>query len=183
MNIINIAGVGVAEKIAAWCQMCSLALSNACMIIVSQNLGAKNYKRVQDAIKKIIVYSTIATVVSIGIIVVLARPIVSLFNESKLVRDYGSQMIYCMSFSYIFLNVSHIYNAACRAAGNVKYPMIIAVVSQVFMKYLFVLIGLKIVFSEWIIYFGSALGYSFAGIFAYLYFKLSKYTKEAKLRV
>lgn len=177
-----IAGVGVAEKIAAWCQMGSIALSNACMIIVSQNLGAKNYKRVQDAIKKIMKYSTIITAISIVIIVLLARPIVSLFNESELVRNYGTTMIRCMGLSYMLLNVSHIYNAACRAAGNVKYPMIIAVASQVLLKYLFVLIGLKIVFSEWIIYFGSAFGYSFAGIFAYIYFKLSKFTKEAKLR-
>ena len=177
-----IAGVGVAEKIAAWCQMGSIALSNACMIIVSQNLGAKNYERVQEAIKKLILYSTIFTAISIAIIFIGARPLVSLFNESELVRNYGTTMIRCMSFSYMLLNVSHIYNAACRAAGNVKYPMFIAVASQVFLKYLFVMIGLKISFSEWVIYFGSAFGYSFAGIFAYLYFRFSKYTKEAKLR-
>ena len=40
-----IAGVGVAEKIAAWCQMGSIALSNSCMIIVSQNLGAEKCER------------------------------------------------------------------------------------------------------------------------------------------
>ena len=60
--------------------------------------------------------------------------------------------------------------------------MILAVVSQVLLKFLFVFIGLKIVFSEWVIYFGSAFGYSFAGIFAYLYFRFSKYTKDSKLR-
>ena len=177
-----IAGIGVAEKIATWCQMGSIALSNSCMIIVSQNLGAKNYERVQDAIKKLFRYSTIVTAISITIIFVLARPLVSLFNDSELVRHYGTTMIRCMSFSFMFLNVSHLYNAACRASGNVKNPMIIAVASQVLLKYLFVLIGLKIVFSEWIIYFGSAFGYSFAGIFAFLYFRFSKYTKQAKLR-
>ena len=177
-----IAGVGVAEKIAAWGQMGSIALSNACMIIVSQNLGAKNYERVQDSIRKIMKYSTIFTAASIVIVFVLARPLVSLFNDSELVREYGTTMIRCMSFSYMFLNISHIYNAACRASGNVKYPMIIAVVSQVLLKFLFVFIGLKIVFSEWVIYFGSAFGYSFAGIFAYLYFRFSKYTKDSKLR-
>lgn len=177
-----IAGVGVAEKLANWCQMGALALSNACMIIVSQNIGSKNYKRVQESIKVILKYSTIFTLLLIIVITSLANPLVSLFNDSESVRYYGSTMIRCMSFSYMFLNVSHIYNAACRGAGNVKYPMIIAVFSQVILKYLFVFIGLKINFSEWIIYFGSAFGYSFAGILAFLYFKLSKYTKEAKLR-
>lgn len=178
-----IAGVGVAEKIAAWDQMGSIALSNAAMIIVSQNLGARNYERVQKSIKEILKISTIFTAASIAIIFALSKPIVSLFNESDLVIYYGSTMIKCMSFSYIFLNISHIYNAACRGAGNVKYPMIIAVISQVICKYLFVYIGLKINFSEWIIYFGSAFGYSLAGIFAWIYFRFSKYTKEAHLRV
>ena len=177
-----IAGVGVAEKIAAWCQMGSIALSNACMIIVSQNLGAEKYERVQEGIKKIMKYSTLVTFLSITIIFIFAGPLVSLFNESEIVRKCGSTMIRCMSLSYMFLNISHIYNAACRAAGNVKYPMFIAVASQVLLKYLFVLIGLKIVFSEWIIYFGSAFGYSFAGIFAFIYFRFSSYTLEAKLR-
>ena len=177
-----IAGVGVAEKLATWCQMGSLALSNACMIIVSQNIGSKNYDRVKESIKTILLYSTIFTAFSIVIVLIFASPLVSLFNESELVNVYGTTMIRCMVFSYMFLSISHIYNAACRGAGNVKYPMIIAVLSQVICKYLFVYIGLKINFSEWVIYFGSAFGYSLAGIFAYIYFRFSKYTKEANLR-
>lgn len=177
-----IAGVGVAEKVAAWGQMGSIALANACMIIVSQNIGANKHKRVQEAMKKLVLYSTIFTAVSVVLLIVFANPLVSLFNDSELVRGYGSTMIRCMAFSYMFLNLSHIYNAACRGAGNVKYPMYIAVFSQVIVKFLFVYVGLKIVFSEWIIYFGSATGYSLAGILAYLYFRFSKYTKEAKLR-
>ena len=99
-----IAGVGVAEKIAAWCQMGSIALSNACMIIVSQNLGAKNYERVQKGIKDLMKYSTLITAISIVIIYISARPLVSLFNDNEFVRNYGTTMIRCMSFSRLLKN-------------------------------------------------------------------------------
>lgn len=177
-----IAGIGVAEKVAAWAQMPSMAFSNALVAVVSQNVGAEKYDRVHEAIRKVVFLSCIAVSISICIMFICARKLVSLFNDNQEVIMHASTMVRIMIFSYIFLNLSHVFNGANRAAGNVKAPMIIAVASQVIGKFLFVYIGLKIKYDVIILYCGSAFGYTLAGIFASLYFYKSSYVQELKLR-
>lgn len=177
-----IAGIGVAEKTAAWAQMPSMALSNALVAIVSQNIGAHNYERVHDAIKKVVIMSCVAIIVSITVMFAFAPKIVSIFNDNPEVIKHATNMVRIMVFSYLFLNLSHVFNGANRAAGNVKFPMIIAVASQVIGKFLFVYIGLKINYCVEILYCGSAFGYMLAGIFATLYFYTNPYVKKLNLR-
>lgn len=177
-----IAGIGVAEKVVNWAQMFSLAISAATIALVAQNMGAKNYERVQQSIKECIFLSTILTVCSIAFIWLIAPWMVSRFNQDPGVIMHGTTMIRYAVFAMFFLNLSHIYNAACRGAGNVKYPMIIAIIAQVFGKYLFVRIGLSLFFDVRVLYLGTAFGFTMAGILAFLYFHTSKWTKENKLR-
>ena len=177
-----IAGIGVAEKTAAWAQMPSMALSNAVVSIVSQNIGAKNYDRVHEAIKKVVIMSCIVISISICLMYCFAGKLVSLFDNDPEVIMHATKMVRIMIFSYLSLNLSHVFNGANRAAGNVRAPMIIAVASQVIGKFLFVYIGLKINYSVNILYGGSAFGYALAGIFATLYFFKSEYVRELGLR-
>ena len=177
-----IAGIGVAEKTAAWAQMPSMALSNAVVAIVSQNVGAKNYDRVHEAIKKVVIMSCIVVSISITLMFIFANKLVGLFDNDPEVIMHATKMVRIMIFSYLSLNLCHIFNGANRAAGNVKFPMIIAVASQVIGKFLFVYIGLKINYSVNILYCGSAFGYTLAGIFATLYFFKSNYVKQLGLR-
>ena len=177
-----IAGIGVAEKTAAWAQMPSLALSNAIVSIVSQNVGAKNYDRVHEAIRMVIIMSCITVSVCIGLMYIFSGYLVALFDNDPQVIMHADKMVKIMIFSYLSLNLSHVFNGANRAAGNVKAPMFIAVASQVIGKFLFVYIGLKINYSVNILYWGSAFGYTLAGVFATLYFFKSEYVKELGLR-
>lgn len=177
-----IAGIGVAEKTAAWAQMPSMALSNAVVAIVSQNVGAKNYERVHEAIKKVVIMSCIVVSISITLMFIFANKLVGLFDNDPEVIMHATKMVRIMIFSYLSLNLSHVFNGANRAAGNVKFPMIIAVASQVIGKFLFVYIGLKINYSVNILYCGSAFGYTLAGIFATLYFFRSEYVRQLGLR-
>ncbi|MBR5341858.1 MAG: MATE family efflux transporter [Erysipelotrichaceae bacterium] len=177
-----IAGIGVAEKVGSWAQMASVAISASTMSLVAQNLGAKKYDRVQESIRECARISSIATIVLIILIDASAPFLVSRFNSDPQVIFYGTSMIRWSIFGMFFINLSHIYNAACRGAGNVKIPMIIAILSQVVSKYLFVYIGLKIYYDVHILYLGTAFGYTLAGIAATTYFYTSKWTKEHGLR-
>lgn len=177
-----IAGIGVAEKTAAWGQMPSLAMSNACMAAVSQNYGAKNYDRVKQSIKISLIFSNIFTIIIVALIFIFAPTLIGFYNNNPEVIRHGTSMCRIIICSFILLNLSHIHNAACRAVGNVKAPMFVAIASQVIGKFLFVFIGLKIVYSVKIIYCGSAVGYSLAGILATIYFYTSSATKKQYLR-
>ena len=177
-----IAGIGVAEKIINWSMMPTHSFSSATVSLVAQNLGAKKYDRVQESIKQCLTLSTICNLFAMSVIWLLAPWLVGRFNSSSAVIGYGTDMIRIAIFGAFFLNLSHICNAACRAAGNVKVPMMIAVFSQVLCKYFFVFIGLKLYYDVHVLYLGSAFGYTMAGILAYLYFFKGKWSLENGLR-
>lgn len=177
-----IAGIGVAQKVSNWGQMLACAVAASTMSLVAQNYGAEKYGRVQESIKTSLKLSSILTILSIIFIWVFCPYIVSLFNDSPDVAYYGTQMVRHSVFGMFFVNISHIYNGACRGAGNVKAPMVVAIAGQVISKYLFVYIGLKINFDVRILYIGEAFGYTMAGIFAYLYFHKSYWVLSHQLR-
>lgn len=177
-----IAGIGVADKVASWTQIPMQSISTIGTSYVGQNLGARKYDRVQEGIKMCNWIATIITTICAVIIFVSAESFVGLFDSDPEVIKYGSTMTRYMVFSFIPLTWSHIYNGCCRGAGNMKVPMIIAVMCQCVFKYIFVTIGLKIKFDMIFIYLATALSFTLAGVAATIYFNTSKWTKEAHLR-
>ena len=177
-----IAGIGVAEKIAGWGQLISVSVSAATMALVAQNLGAENYERTKESVRESALVSSVGTLISIGLILLGAPFLVSRFNSNPDVIYYGTQMIYHSIFGMFFINLSHIYNGACRGGGNVKAPMIVALFAQCFCKYMFVYIGMKLFHDVHVLYLGTAFGYTMAGLLATLYFYRSKWAKKNGLR-
>ena len=177
-----IAGIGVAEKISNWAQMGSMAIASATMNIVAQNMGAENYDRVKQSIKEAVKISSLVTFILVMFIFTLAPLLVSRFNRDSEVIRIGTEMIRSAIFGMMFINLSHIYNAACRGAGNVRVPMMIAIVGQVICKYLFVYIGLKIHYDVHVLYLGTAFGFTMAGLLAFIYFHTSSWIKEHHMR-
>lgn len=177
-----IAGIGVAEKIASWGQLISVSTSSATMALVAQNLGAQEYDRVKESIKESALVSSTGTLISIALILLGAPFLVSRFNSNPDVIYYGTQMIHYSIFGMFFINLSHVYNGACRGAGNVKAPMLVAIFGQCICKYLFVYIGIRLFNDVHVLYLGTAVGYTMAGILATLYFYRSRWAKENGLR-
>ena len=177
-----IAGLGVATKVAAWVQIPMQSISTIGTNFVGQNLGAQKYDRLQKGITMCNQIATGITIVCAAFVFVNAEFFVSLFNKNPEVIRYGAVMTRYTVFSYVPLTWSHIYNGCCRGAGNVKIPMIIAVLCQCVFKYVFVTIGLKIAFNVNIIYLSTALSFTLAGIVATMYFYMSPWTKKAHLR-
>ena len=177
-----IAGIGVAEKINGWGQMVSHATSAATMSLVAQNLGAGKKDRASLAVKKCVQLSSIGTLFMIALITTFAPFLVSRFNQDPAVIFYGTSMIRWSIFGMFFINLSHIYNAACRGAGNVRFPMLIAIFAQVICKYAFVHFGLQLYYDVHILYLGTAFGYTLAGLLATIYFHTSRWSKEIGLR-
>ncbi|MBQ6559241.1 MAG: MATE family efflux transporter [Erysipelotrichaceae bacterium] len=177
-----IAGIGVGEKIANWAQLFSVSVSNATMALVAQNLGARKYDRVRESIKESMRIATFFTIISITVIWILAPVLVSRFSDNQEAVFYGINMVRHAVFGLFFLNYSHIYNGACRGAGNVRYPMYIAIFGQCICKMLFVTAGLKLFYDVRILYCATAFGHSMAGILATLYFFRSKWVLEHGLR-
>ena len=177
-----IAGIGVGEKISNWAQMFSVAVSSATMSLVAQNMGAQKYERVKETVRESLYISSFFTILSIILIFVFAPFLVSRFNSDLDTINYGTDFIRCSIFGMFFVNLSHVFNASCRGAGNVKIPMLIAIIGQVFTKYFYVYFGLKINHDVHILYLATAIGYTCAGLLATLYFYNSRWVKNNHLR-
>ncbi len=178
-----IAGIGVANKIAVFAYIPMGAVATVTINMVSQNMGAKEYKRAQEVIKQSIKICNIITLISSTFLFVSAPFWVSLFNKDPLIISAGAMAVRITVYSYIPLGWSHVYHGAIRGAGNVRGPMLIAIFTQCISRYLFVYFGLQLLPKNvYIIYTSSAFGFTLAGIVASLYFHNSKWTKDKMLR-
>lgn len=177
-----IAGIGVAERVAVFAQIPMSSISTVTINMVSQNMGAQKYERAQETVKLSIRMSNIVTLVCCIAVFLTSEFWVQLFNKDPLVVKSGSDMIRFMVFSFIPLGWSHVYHGAIRGSGNVKVPMLNAIMSQCVARFLFVFIGLQIFYDVRILYVSGAVGFTLAGIFASLYFKYSSWTKQVGLR-
>ncbi|MCR5067717.1 MAG: MATE family efflux transporter [Erysipelotrichaceae bacterium] len=177
-----IAGIGVASKVSLWVHMPMHAVSTVATSYVGQNLGAGKYERVKEGIRFCLRFAMGMTIVLASLFFAFAPFMISLFDRNPEVIRCGAIQTRLNVLSYIPLTWSHIYNGCCRGAGNVKAPMIIAVFSQCIVRFIFVTVGLKLYFSESILYLSSALAWSLAGVLALIYFHTSKWVKEAQLR-
>ena len=184
-NLFNndiIGGIGVAQRVSSYAQSPLHALTTVSTSFIGQNYGAGKYERVQEGTKYCLKLSNIISISLSTLIFIFAKPLVEMFNRDPEIVKYGVEMVRWTVYSTVFIGWSHIYNGVCRGAGNVKWPMIIAVFSQVIVRWLFVTIAFKITFSVYNVYIGSSIGFVVAGIVASLYFNFSKWTKEHHLR-
>ena len=178
-----IAGVGVAQRVTSYVQSPMNALTTVSTSFVGQNYGAEKYERVREGTKFCLKLSNIMSLTLATLVFIFAEPLVSMFNKDPEIVRYGVEMVHWTVYSTVPLGWSHIYNGVCRGAGNVKFPLIIAVTTQVVVRYLFVVIAFKISFSVYHIYVANMIGFVLAGIAATLYFRYGKWTREHQLRV
>ncbi len=177
-----IAGVGVAQKAMNLAQMISNSIAVVVTSFVGQNTGAKKYERVKEGIRLASLVSTILTVIACVLIFILANPMVAIFNSDPDIIYYGTNMVrYCI-FGTIAINFSHIYNAACRGCGNIRIPLIIAILGQVVFRYLAILVLGAIRFDIKNVYASLLISQIVSGTLATLYFRLGSWTKENQLR-
>ncbi|MBQ1878324.1 MAG: MATE family efflux transporter [Erysipelotrichaceae bacterium] len=178
-----ISGMDLANKVGFWAQIPMMALSNVGTSFVGQNLGAGKLERVREGIR-VCLYMGLAITFVLSTAMFIAAPLfVSLFDNTPAVVTVGTSVVRHTVYSYLPLTFSHVYNGACRGAGNVKAPTIIAVCAQSIFKYAFVAIGLYFWFDVQVIYLSSAAAFTMAGLLATLYFKLSPWTRGTGLRI
>lgn len=177
-----IAGLGVAQRVTGYAQVPLHAFTTVTTSYVGQNYGAGKYDRVRDGLKYCLRLSNIVSLSLSRLTFIFAPQLVAMFNKDLEVIRYGVEMVRFTVFSTVFIGWSHIYNGVCRGAGNVRFPLIIAVVTQVIIRYLYVTIAFKIRFNVVDIYVANCIGYVFAGVTAFLYFRFSKWTLENHLR-
>ncbi len=116
----------------------SIALAST--TFVGQNFGAKNLTRARQGVRQSLGMSLIITALLSGLVILFARPLISLFTPEQDVIAFGVRFITIISPFYVTVCFNQIFGGALRGIGKARIPMLIMISSFVLFRqiYLFV---------------------------------------------
>lgn len=172
-----VAGYTAAQRIDSLIMLPAQSLSVAVTSMAGQNIGIKNWKRV-DKIAKYGVTINFAIMLSIGILVLIFGEYgVKLFIQDGAAVDYGRRYIAVIALCYPFLGINFILNGIVRAAGAMYQVLVLNIIS--FWVLRFPLTSLFSSFSGEIgIAYGMGLSYMISSVIAFSYFRFGKYREK-----
>ena len=101
------------------------SMAMAAITFVSQNVGARKYKRADRGTVTTVLLSFGVSAVIVSLLYVFAEPAVRLFSPDESVIEYGAMFIHLNVFFFLFNCVNHVLAGALRGHGDSRGPMII----------------------------------------------------------
>ena len=116
------------------------SIAMASTTFVGQNYGAKNLLRARKGVHQALMISLVITAMVSAMVMLLARPLISLFTADAEVLAYGVHFILMVSPFYLMICFNQVYAGALRGIGLARAPMLIMIGSFVVFRqiYLFV---------------------------------------------
>jgi putative MATE family efflux protein len=142
VGLINREGVdtaaafGVLNQLWSYVQMPAVAVGSAVSAMVAQNIGAGKWDRVGTIIWSAIGINVAMTVFLIAVITLFATPLLSLFlPDGSPVIPIAIHINHMIGWTYLFMGISMVVTFAVRANGAVLMPMLILIMSAVFVRF------------------------------------------------
>lgn len=101
-----------------------LGVGNACAVIIGNDIGAGNERDALEHSRKFTEISVGLAVAAMVIIIILAKPIVSLFNVPEVVSQFAVKNLYVMA-AFMWIRVLNfiLLSGLLRSGGDTKYSM------------------------------------------------------------
>lgn len=172
-----VGGFGAAQRIDSLIMLPAMALGIAVSSMAGQNIGSGNWERVARISRVGVVYN-LAIMVAVALLVVLfARPAVTLFIREPDAVEFGAHYIRVVALFYPFLGINFVLNGIVRAAGAMYQVLALNFISFWVLRY-----PLTWLFSRWFDESGIALGmgasFVVSSAVAYLYFRFGKWREK-----
>ena len=140
-----VAGCGSYSKLEGFAFLPVTCFSQALSTFVGQNLGAKKHERV----KKGVVFGILCSVILAEIIGALfyqfAPQLISLFNKTQEVIDYGVMHMRTICLFFCLLAFSHCIAGILRGAGKASVPMIVMLSCWCVIRVIYITVAVKYV--------------------------------------
>lgn len=131
------AGYSSYNKLDAFILIPVQAIAMASTTFVGQNWGANKPERARQGVRQALILSIVCTVsLTIGMLL-LARPLLSLFSPEEEVIEYGVRFISIVTPFYFTICFNQIFGGALRGVGNAKAPMVIMLCSFVVFRQIY----------------------------------------------
>lgn len=117
-----VAGYTIAVRIVMFVILPAFGLSNAVATLVGQNLGAGSPERAEESTWAVVKYSTVYMGAISVLLILFARPTVTLFIDNATAVDYAVSCLYYFSAGLLFLGAGFSLMQAFNGAGDTYTP-------------------------------------------------------------
>ena len=138
---------GIYFKLNSFVFMPVFGLNNGITPIVAYNYGAQNRRRMLKAIKVAVIFVGSYTVLGAIVFMTLPGPLLSIFNASEVMLQYGKPALRIIGSTFIFAGVCIALGSTFQALGYGVYSMIVSLARQLIVlvpaAFLLARLGLK----------------------------------------
>src|SRR5699024_2447487 len=172
-----VGGFGAAQRLDSMIMIPAQALGTAVNSMAGQNMGVKNWKRVNNIATYGLLYNFICMSV-IGLVIILFAPFfVQLFIRELEAVQFAVTYLRIMAFCFPFLGINFVLNGVVRASGAMYQVLILNIISFWILRY-----ALTYFFSQQYNEVGIAIGmgtsFVISSVLAFLYYKFGKWRKK-----
>lgn len=138
-------GISIAGQLDGWMYLAGNAIAVASMSFVSQNFGAKNYKRVKEAIIKSALFVCIVQL-SVGLLgYLISEPFFRMMTGDEKIIEYAQIRLNWYAFTYFICGIMEVLSLSMRAIGKSFVSMVISLIFvcafRIFWLYTFYLLN------------------------------------------
>lgn len=172
-----VGGFGAAQRLDSMIMIPAQALGTAVNSMAGQNMGVKNWKRVNNIATYGLLYNFICMSV-IGFVIILFAPFfVQLFIRELEAVQFAVTYLRIMAFCFPFLGINFVLNGVVRASGAMYQVLILNIISFWILRY-----PLTYFFSQQYNEVGIAIGmgtsFVISSVLAFLYYTFGKWRKK-----
>ncbi len=171
------------SKIDQFLFLPSQSLALAATTFVGQNLGAGDVPRARRGIRTAFLMALTVTVPLIGILMLSAPFMASIFNSDPAVVEYATLLLRYITPFYIFTCLNQVFASGLRGAGNSTAPMVIMLSSFVGFRQLYLFIVSNFISNDLLpVAFGYPAGWALCCATMALYYRFYKFKTEPSAR-
>jgi putative MATE family efflux protein len=164
------AAYGTHAKIEGFAFLPITSFTMACTTFISQNLGAKQYKRARQG-ARFSIFAAVILAEGIGAIYYLFAPqLIGLFDKTPEVIAYGVQQARTVAFFYCLLAFSHAIAAVCRGAGKAFVPMCIMLSVWCIIRIIYIILVMRLLGEIRYIYWAYPLTWAISSVIYLIYY-------------
>lgn len=175
----GMAGWSSFTKIDSFLSLPLQSMAQAGTTFASQNIGAKNLKRVKDGANTALRISIPLIFILASFLFIFAPQLVSLFNRDPEVIYYGTLFMRLCVFIVPITSLTQIFAGTMRGAGSSKTPMYIMLASYVVFRQIYLFVMSHIAHNPYTIGFGYPAGWIVCALLMTLAYKFSGWEKKA----
>ena len=167
-----VAAVGAAGQFMGMVMTFYSVISTGASIVISQNLGARQYERAKKGARFGIICSVIIAEL-IGIIIYAAAPVlIAAFNRDPSVIHYGVMQARIIALFYCLLAFSHCIAAVLRGSGHAAVPMVVMLCDWCLFRVSYITVAVRLISDIRVIFWAYPLTWSISSvIFLYLFLR------------